>query len=491
MFSRLIFRRQFILSSQKFDCFDDWHYLEIKHGFNLSVHPDLELSEVRNHKARLIAIGFLLDPFSPQMNNLDILNDLITHIRDFEDLIARVEKYSGRWVIIYQDDANLNIFHDPCGQRQVYYHFKDDQATAASSTSIIHHFFHLESDQSNELKEFIASHEFQQNENKWIGDGTAYLQTKHLMPNYYLDLMKRRVIRYWPAGPLGRTELKAGVIAGAEILEGTIIAASKRKKLALAVTAGMDSRMLLAASRAIKDDVTYYVSMHGTDFTKTPDFYVPDNLFKKLDIPFYIQECNNSFSKDIKAIYTKNIKKARTDLIKSRFIYQHLLESQDKMIVNGNAGEIFRISPYLRPLPYRKATASNFAKEFLESPDLPYVAHQMRLWLKEVRTLCKEYHLDLYGMCEWEQVMGNWGALYPSEQDIAVDQLSPFNNRLLIRLMMSVDVKYRVFPKYILFKKMIEMLWPETLSEPINPKSIKGVIRIWGRHLLIKYTNGY
>jgi hypothetical protein len=438
-----------------------------------------------------VVLGFILDPFRPEMSNQDVLNDLSNHAECFEGLITSTEKYGGRWVIIYMDESRINILHDPCGQRQVYYHVKDGGIICASDTSIINHFFHLQPDHSRELKQFLASASYRQNENKWIGDGTIYLQTKHLMPNHYLNLLKRKTIRYWPINPLGELGLHEGVVAGNKILEGTLKAAGKRKKLAMAVTAGMDSRLLLAASKAIRNEITYYVSVQGTDYEDTPDFYVPNNLFKRLKLPFYTQQCNDPFPEGIENIFRENISTARVHLNKSKFIYKYLLEFQDKMIINGNACEIFRIIPYLRPLRYRRPTAIHLAREFLDSHDIPYVEHQIDSWLKEIRAPCIQNHLDIYGMINWEQRLGNWGALYPAEQDIAVDQLSPFNNRLLIRLMMSVNLKYRIFPKYILFMKMIKASWPEILCEPINPKSLKAFIRVWGRHLLIKHTNRY
>lgn len=488
---KLLFRRQFILSSQEFEPFEQWNHIELDHGFFLSAHPDLALTVVKNNKFKLILLGFILDPFSPEMSNRDILDDLVSRIDGWDGLISNKEKYSGRWVMIYQDDTRINLLHDPCGQRQVYYHLRGEGIICGSDTAIINYFFHLQPDPSPELKKFITSDSFRLNENKWIGDGTVYLYTKHLMPNYYLNLLERKTTRYWPTVPLKPIGLYEGVKAGSDILVGTLQAASKRQKLAVAVTAGWDSRILLAASKSIRKEITYYVSVNGADYENDPDFYVPYNLFRKLGLPFNIQECNEVFPDELEKIYLKNIKAARLHLKKSKFIYKHLLESQNKTIINGNACEIFRIIPYLRPIRYRKHTAVHLAKEFLASPDLPYVEYHLDSWLQNMSLLCTKNHLDLYGMINWEQRIGNWGALYPAEQDIAVDQLSPFNNRLLIRLMMSVDLKYRIFPNYLLFKNMIKSLWPELLSEPINPKTFRGSLRLWGRHLLVKHFYGY
>ena len=35
--------------------------------------------------------------------------------------------------------------------------------------------------------------------------------------------------------------------------------------------------------------------------------------------------------------------------------------------------------------------------------------------------------------------MGNWGTMYQAEQDIAIEEFCPFNNRKLLMILLSVD----------------------------------------------------
>lgn len=497
MNSLLLYRRQFIISSQKPDYFREWNQVHLNHGFTLSVHPDLELTESNNGKINLILLGYLLDPFSPEKNNQNILDELAVNIEDFQGLINKTEKYSGRWVIVYQDNSRINLLHDPFGQRSVYYFFKDDEIACASDPSLIKRFFPLQRDESVELKEFMASENYRKTENSWIGDDTVYLNVKHLMPNFYLDIFKGKAIRYWPMIPLGKLELNKGAMMGAEILNGSMIAASNRKKLALAVTAGWDSRLMLAASKSVKDRVKYFISIPDEEFKEKNDYFIPDRLFKQLGLPFYIQNCADPISDEFKEIYKTNVTGARCNLTKAKFIYHYLKEFQNVWLVNGNATELFRVPPHHRPLLNRKMTFADLSGGFLSYPGVPYVESHLESWLKEVKEHCMQNHINLqshiglFDLLYWEERLGNWAAMYPAEQDIAAEQFSPSNNRLLVRLMVSVDIKYRIFPDYLLFRKMIEIMWPEILREPINPKKIRPLLRVWGRHLLLKYSNGY
>ena len=495
--SPLLYRRQFILSPQKLNYFNDWNLNHLNFGFTLSVHPDLELAESNNGRIKLILLGYMLDPFYPRMSNQEILDDLATNGKDFEGIIAKTEKYSGRWAILYQDDSTINILHDPFGQRNVYYFFKDSEFACASDPSLIRYFFQLEQDNSFELKKFMESENYMKTENSWVGDDTIYLHVKRLMPNFYLDLLKQKSVRYWPVLPIEKLDLNKAAKMCAEILEGSMIAASNRKKLALAVTAGWDSRIMLAASRSIKDKVTYFISVPDNEFKRKNDYIIPNKIFKQLGLPFYAQDCSGPFSEEFKKIYKENITMGRLHLTKSRYIYHYLQECQNMLLVNGNATELCRVPPHHRPILNRKPTSVNLSGGFLSYPGLPFVELLLSSWLKEIEMHCTRHninlqeHIGLLDLLYWEERLGNWAAMYPAEQDIAAEQFSPSNNRLLTRLMISVDIKYRIFPNYLLFRKMIEILWPEILKEPINPKSGKAFLKVWGRHLLLKYTNGY
>ena len=55
---------------------------------------------------------------------------------------------------------------------------------------------------------------------------------------------------------------------------------------------------------------------------------------------------------------------------------------------------------------------------------------------------------DPHDFLYWEQRLGNWGAMYPAEQDIAVDEVSPFNNRLILTTMLSAETHRRTASAY-------------------------------------------
>jgi len=490
MEQRLLFRRQFILSTNSAYCFEDWNNVNLDSSVYLSVHPDLEVTQSCSNGISLILLGFVLDPFSPQKTNQEILSDVINQSFCFADVVNKTEPLGGRWALIYKDKNSLNVLHDPCGQRQVYFYQDKIDILCGSDPAILNHFTKLKRDDSPALQEFINSPKFKKRENAWIGDGTMFIGVKHLIPNHYLDFKNVKSVRFWPNIALKKIDIEQGINLSSEILKGTLKAANNRWKLVLAVTAGWDSRVLLAASKEIHKDVTYFVNISKKEDKNVPDARIPSRLFKQLGIPFKIQVCNTQIDSEFEKTLRNNLSLARTDMPKTKHIYKNYLDFSGMVSINGNASEIAKLitrPPF--PIKLNGTQVSNMP--YFGYKGLSYAASEFDKWINEISSVCNDFNVDIFDMLYWEQRMGNWGAQYPAEQDIAIEQLSPYNNRLLLRTMLSVDEKYRTPPKYWLQYKIMQKLWPETLLQPLGVQPLKVKTRYVLRFLVTKATRTF
>lgn len=479
------FRRQFILSSNPEFKFDFWKNVALDKNIFLSVHPDLEMSQSVLGDISLTMLGFALNPFVPEMTNQDVLDNVIRGAKSFDEVIKNTEALSGRWLIIYQDKQSFNIFHDPCGHRQVYYYCGNDMdVLCGSEIAILKHFKKFDDNLTPEIREVIDNPIFRAKENAWVGPETLFKDVMHLLPNKYLNVRAKSAVRFWPYKPIENIDLKTATNTSAEILKGTILAMAKRTKIAVAVTAGWDSRVLLAACKDIKDEVTYFISVMGDIDDDFYEIKVPKELLKKLNLPFYIQPCNDEIEPEFKEMIEKNVANARTHLPKAKNIYKYHLDFDGMVSVNGNVSEIGRMC--IRPFKPQAITAQNIVKLGYFGYGGTYFEKQFDLWLSEISDKCEQNNLNIYDMIYWEQRMGNWGAVYPTEQDIAIDQLSPFNNRLLLTTMLSLDEKYRDYPNYTLHYEIIKKLWPETLQVKVGVVLFKTAIKLRLKHYLSK-----
>jgi hypothetical protein len=489
--SPLLFKRQFILSSSSEFCFSEWNNIKLNDSVYLSVHPELEVTQCcgsSGNDSRLTLLGFILDPFAPEKSNKEILEQIVRGAKGFDDVVANTNALSGRWIILYQDANSFKIFNDPCGMRRVYYFRNEDGFLCGSDPSIIGHFVNLEEDKSKDLQEFITSPKFHKAEHCWMGSNTIYIGVKHLMPNHYLDLHQWKTIRYWPNKHLEKVDLMQGVEIASAILKGTLLAASKRQPLAMAVTAGWDSRVLLAASKEICNDVTYYVSVPEDAKNELEDVVIPSRLFKDLGLPFEVQRCKEVQDPEFISYLKKSVTLSRAKYYNN--VYRYLSDFKGKLNVNGNVSEIIRIVTY-PIMPIKLSGAALAGAGYIGYKNLRYPATQLDTWLKDIHPLCIEYGYKILDITYWEQRMGNWGTLYPAEQDLAIDQISPFNNRLLLTTLMGVDIKYRIYPNFTLYTKIIKNLWPEALSQPIGRKGLKAHTRQLFKQTVMHLTGVY
>ena len=474
-FSPLTFRRQYILGPRFIDQFTGWNKIKAGDTAYVTVHPDLPVTQVSHNQAILTVLGFLFDPYHPVADNHVIAQQLVQQAVDFSDIIRNTESLSGRWVILYSNGNELNCFHDPCGLRQVYYIQHGNEFWAGSQPSIITEGAGLLLQKDPAAIAFMQSPQYDKLERFWPGDGTMFTNLKHLLPNHSLNITTGTIKRFFPVNPIPKQSLEEAVPVAAALLKGSFAAAAKRYELLLPVTAGWDSRVLYAASKDVTNKTTYYI--HQLDHLQDDnrDIVIPRKMLTSAGLPFNVVPAHEPMDPEFKKTFVQNVTHARPHLAKALGIYQNYKQFEGKLNITGNGGEIAR-SYYYYFHHYRKLDGKTLAK-FSKYNDIPYVIDAFDKTLADTRPAAANSNISLFDLLYWEQRMGNWGSMYPAEQDIAIEEFSPFNNRKLLITLLSVDRKYRMPPSYTLFKKLTEALWPETLEDPVNPQPLKAWLR--------------
>lgn len=470
--NKLRYRRQFIMGKD-ISGFNDWNKIVINSNFILATHPDLEVKYIESDDTKLILLGFIIDPFNPQNDDYDNLKELISESLSFKDVLEKTYSYSGRWILIYNSPTEMNIVNDPCGMRQVYYSVKDGHIWCGSQPTILADTLGYDIDNNTDILEYINSEYYEKEERPWFGDKTIFSEIKHLMPNHYLDLFKKGIERFW-IDEENNINLETVVKSASEILKGSLISINNRYKIMLPVTAGWDSRVLLAASRDIKENIFYYVSTMNILDENHMDIKIPKRLLNKLGLELNILDNLPPLRDEFKNMLQKNVLMARS-LPKTLTIQYHYDYLSDKVNINGNASEIARC---FYGIANNKDVDSSYLARIVRCPsNLKFVISEFHKWLNEVRDFSRNNKIELLDLFYWEQRMGNWGTLYQAEQDIAIEEFCPYNNRKLLMMLLKIDKLYRKEPDNKLYELLIKNLWEDTLSEPINPPGLKKIIK--------------
>ena len=441
--------------------------MEIEGGLLLCAHPGLSVTQETFQDRSLTLVGFLLDPDKPDATDADILQRVLRESSGLEALIAATENLGGRWALVATFGNKKYLFNDALGLRQAFY--TDPECTGSllvmSQPKIGADLLDLTIDIA--AQEFIDSHDFRSNpEYKWPGASTPYSEIKHLLPNHYLDLGTGLCHRYWPNRRLEKIELNDAVNEFSSLLKGLIEAAASRFDLALAVTAGIDSRLVLAASKDVRDKISYFTVRQWMAPDDHADVAVSGKLLDQLGLQHSIIKASVTTTPEFSRVFKKNVFMAHDHYgSDAEAILKYF--SRKKVAVTGSGAEMGKCCYDLLGLDHGDITAEQLLTVLHEMGTHKFSIQHIQQWLQG---LGDTHNVNLFDLLFWDLSHGNWLPMTQLEFDIAwKDIFTPYNCRTILTIMLSVDEKYRKEPDPKLFLETIRNLWPEVLCEPINP----------------------
>lgn len=462
MYQELQFRRQFILTFVPMTLLAEWKCFHIDQYY-LYAHPDLVVNWVSDSKKTIALIGEIYDSEGPEKGNRDILNDILISADNINCLFLQLKNYTGCYALLYKNNQDAIILHDARALREIYYCTKNNQIVCGSQPNLVSKFSYPEIKPTTDpdLLDFCNNHLW---DSRWVGDETYYENVKHLLPNHYLDITRREASRYWPNEPINRLILEEAVSRSCTYLQGILKAIVHRHPAMMAVTAGTDSRTLLAASKAILDKIYYFINNHGLGYGN-PDISVPNKIFESIRVQFHVHDVPNDVDEEFRQIYFNNIFLANERMLTS--IYNIYFKNHSEKIFILGVGEIGRTFYGKEP---KKLTSFYMAYK-LGYNNCHYVISQCEKILNEILPVARKYGLNVMALFYWEQRLGNWGAVRNSESNIAIEKIDPYDSHFLNEIFMGVDEKYRHYQDTpcIFFREMIRNMWPELLKWPINP----------------------
>ena len=470
--TKLLHRGQFLLGPPSFSTTFSWPTQEIKEGLILSVYPDLPLSHIQDENNSLTLVGFMLDPVNPENSNDDILKHLFTKLlqsKGHEDFPPLTDRFSGRWLIIVRSFSDVTLVHDAAGQRQVHYAYYNGSIYCASQPHLIANHLELKTDPKAELMREKArkimgnssGHQFW-----WPGDRTAFYQIRRLLPNHQLNLKTGITTRFFGKEAIQSRPLEEVIDLAAEILCGAYLCIKNRYHLSLSIgcTSGLDSRVLMAVSQCDPEHVYYFTRRRFAWTMKHPEIAVPRRLLRRNGLKHHIINMPPTMSNEFSDVYMKNFDTPHEHW---GFMAEGMfrgLPVDNPIVLTGTVSEVARRF-YWKSNDVHDVTPKLLAKK-TSLTDSAFTLESFEEWLSKARF---GHGINILDMFYWEQRAGSWAASWNDENAIAFETIPLFNCRDLLKTLLSTDAIFRTSPNYELYHKLILKLWPEGLSEPINP----------------------
>jgi hypothetical protein len=470
MSSNYYFKRQFLFCSNTIDNERKIFNHRAFKGFNIYTHPDLDVNTAHDDKSgvAVAAVGFILNPANPDQSGLEVLENFARDVRSVADAAGFLHGLTGRYALFALIRGQYYIFHDPCGLRSVFYKEDESGFFAGSSTEILKLATSLA--QGEKYATYFSSKYVRDDIEHWIPSGCSlYDDVSHLVPNHYLAIGGTGQVRYWPTQPLAPLNVEAAAESAAKTFESSLAAAARRFPLAVPMTAGWDSRLILASSKRIAARIFFYTLQYRSLTRNSDDITIPRKLLRRLGYKHHVLDCRIDAAPDFMQAYEQNT-------LPSHFndwgkIAYGLLKSypQDHVCLKGNCSEIARCFYYPKGTHETINHYSQLVALERGWHELPFINRRIEQWMQSAAPLAQSCNIDILDLFYWEHRMGSWQAQSQLEWDVAQEAFTPFNNRALLQSMLATPAAMRSAPAYELYQKIIDRNWPKVMLFPINP----------------------
>jgi hypothetical protein len=462
-------RRQYLLSPRTIPGLPGWIRLTLANGLFLTAHPDLPVHQAVHGSRSIVLLGYIIKSDEPSWSNDDIIRDIVERIATPDDAFDLVVYCGGRFAIIVTVGDDSFIFHDAGGLRQIFCHIDlNDGCWIASEPNLIARQLGLKVD--NSVQEDLDNSDlFAGNPDYWYpGSLTLYPSIRRLLPNHYFDIRSKQAIRYWPRKPISRVPFTEAVDKISRLLVGLMRGASKRSPLALGISCGLDSRLLLAASRELASDIQFFTQMGPLMREDDPDILIPKRLSERLGFQHKVLVLPERLPPDLSALLKDEMMAGKEFKgINAYSIAEDLLQDRsDTIVVYGNLSEITKRDRFRYPQVPSWLINGAFLTECLRMTGSATANREVSDWLNSVRPLTRK-NLDLLDLTHWEHRVGSWAATTFRVYDIAFETFCPYNCRRYIEIMWGVPFRQRTMPDYRLHHALVRQLWPETLVLPV------------------------
>lgn len=435
-----------------------WQTISLTDGMEAHVDPALPHTVRRTRERTVALFGEAVDPRDPNASNAEVAARIVEQCDSKTRVLAESAWLGGSWVLFYDDAQDRVVFSDALGTKSIHYWADGETVMCATDPDLLARLNGLPVDPEAQLYEVKEKERTKEKRVWWPNDVSLYSGVKRLLPNHYLDMARAKSVRYWPLRTLQRKPEHEVVSQLASLMRGALAGLYERyrKKLAIVLTAGMDSRILLAAAKPFAKDLYYFVYvMLGMDVNHE-DIIIPGQLARKLGLRFDPVSVGQP------------------------------LPGRCEVVLRGGGGGIGR-SIYVRSA-FQQLNPELLAGIAGVSGNAFALKH-FGQWLSNAEPIGQECDINVMDLFLWEQRLGSWGAdsALLSDRRFPYRIVRPFSCRLYAEEALASPYRRcsRHAHNYKLLLNVIKDMWPEVLSEPINPGTLwRNRFQTLKRHLI-------
>ncbi|HEX7034363.1 MAG TPA: hypothetical protein VF210_01235 [Pseudomonadales bacterium] len=437
------------------------HFRSTGFPLPLSVHPATRFAIARQGEEALALIGEAVHPDRSDLDLQGVADHLAKHRATRQ---PEIDKLVGRFVVIHGRGSDFRIQTDAIGLRSVFYAATDRGVVAGSHAELV-------------ARAATGTAVRRRRPLRWGHPGidTPFESVFRLPPNCELAIADGKLHRFFPAARVPETGIEDAWALAFDRAATTIRALAARHNLVLSLTAGLDSRTTLAASRGLWRKLKFFT------YVGRPEDHlearVASDVAKRLRLDHFLVDYSDRFvvNGTVRAAISCNAIIQHKP--KVACAYHHQLGQHRYLHIRSNLLELTR-SNLFEHLHKRHGLEGPASAETMTA----VYKHAARIdptRLKHVRpafdhyvavsdfesTIGRASPWDLYFV---EHRMGAWQSGVVTESDVSFDTVIAFNSREIVRAFMGVPDEVRCTSGHL--RELLNGLLPELSDIPINPR---------------------
>jgi hypothetical protein len=456
---------QFVLTTEPRNVPDGWPARSIG-NWTLASHPGLPITELRSRDGSCLGclIGFPLDASGGVAAGSVVLDEPSAYGISSDRLESSIYRFGGRFVAVVLSNTIRRVYLDPCGSLPAVY--CPSRNIVASTPSLVPY-----DGETPDHDELIASLGLPGRASMCPLGLTPRIGVLQLLPNHYLDLDDGRSVRHWPTRPIPESSNTAEALARVGSHLRRVLRGLLPFRPHLALTAGRDSRMVLACSREISDGLTCF-SVRMPDVSARVDCDVAERICRRVGFKHIVVTPGSPASFPVEEwLFRTGFSVGDLRHWKGASALRRI--ETDRVDVTGHVGELARAHFWASEAPtameIRPERLAALCGAPLDRTTSPFI----RAWLDELSGLSPDHVLDLFYI---EQRMGCWGGILPYGVAEGIKfQVFPLCQREILETILSLPRPYRWEGTFNV--DVIRREWPELLEIPFNtPMGLQRVV---------------
>lgn len=406
----------------------------------------------------VLFIGEFVNAKYPKQTITETASKLVT-CETLEEILEELNYLAGRYLLFYGNETSIQyVIGDAVASIPTNYMFDGNSYAISSHPKFIADAYSLT--KSEESMTIAKAAEQQQ---PLPYNLTMYDEIKNLIPNHYLNLTHNKMIRFYPLKENPAVDIDEVVDETIALMKNVLNSYLSEDKIALPITSGKDSRLILSLLKNHLDKVEMFTYRLDAFTEETGDIAIPKQISEDYKINYHILPVLDVPESKKEAIYEELAGSQNEGILRNAYTFnQSILSNLDAL-----SGDIVSItkSSFGKNIPESLGTTSylvtkthNYSKENKA---------QVEQWREGVEDIYDKTNISIFDLFNWEHRLGKWLPKSMQNYDYLMNQLYIFNCRYLMKLWVSIPRAQRVEGSFHL--KVIEKEWPELLDYPLNP----------------------